>query len=239
MNFRFLAIASALVLSIGCNQQPVPQQEGAPVASTSPAAGGAAPLPGSGGGPTMTMETPRSTPPAPVLMPMDVAAGTPIEIRLETPVASDTSKLEDTVRGTVAKAVMVSGMTAIPEGALIKGTVVDAEPSGRVKGRATIGIRFNEVVVANTPYKIQTARITRLAAATKGEDAKKIGIGAGVGTAVGAIVGGKKGAAIGAGVGAGAGTGAVLATPGEEVRIPAGAVLRTTIDEEVRITAPM
>ena len=172
-----------------------------------------------------------------MMMPMDVAAGTPIEITLDTSVASDTSKLEDTVHGKVAKAVAVSGMTAIPEGAAVKGTVVAVEQSGRVKGRATIAIRFNEVVVANTPYKIRTARISRLAEATKGEDAKKIGIAAGVGTAIGAIAVGKKGAAVGAGIGAGAGTGAVMATRGEEVRIPAGTVLKTTIDETVRITA--
>lgn len=245
MRFRFFSIASALVLSLGCNQQPAPQQEAAPGASTSPAAGGAATLSGSGNGQANAAPAGGESPAkAPVrrqltMMPMDVAAGTPIEIRLETPVASDTSKAEDTVRGKVAKAIVVSGMTAIPEGAPVKGTVVAAEESARVKGRASIAIRFNEVVVGNTPYKIQTTRISRLAPATKGEDAKKIGIGAGVGTAIGAIAGGKKGAAIGAGVGAGAGTGAVLATRGEEVQIPAGTVLKTTIDETVRITAPM
>ena len=127
-------------------------------------------------------------------------------------------------------------MVAIPEGAPVTGTVVSAERSGRVKGRALVALRFNEVTVAKTPYKITTARIARQAEATKGEDAKKIGIGAGVGTAIGAIAGGKKGAAIGAGIGGGAGTGAVLATRGDEVTIPAGATLRTTIQETVTIT---
>jgi len=172
-------------------------------------------------------------------MAMDVPAGTPLEITLETAVASDTSKVEDTVRGRVAKAVVVSGMTAIPAGTPVKGSVVAVERSGKVKGRASIALRFNEITVGKTPYRIQTTRIVREAEATKGEDAKKIGIGAGVGTAIGAIAGGKKGAAIGAGVGGGAGTAAVMATRGEEVRIPAGATLRTKIDEGVRVTAPM
>ena len=127
------------------------------------------------------------------------------------------------------------GWTVIPEGATVTGAVVSAERSGKVKGRASIALRFNEVTVMNTPYRISTARIAREAEATKGEDAKKIGIGAGVGTAIGAIAGGKKGAAIGAGIGGGAGTGAVLATRGKEVTIPAGATLRTEITETVRI----
>jgi hypothetical protein len=174
-----------------------------------------------------------------MLMPMDVPSGTALELKLETPVASDTSKVEDTVRATVAKPVVVAGMTVIPVGAPVTGTVTAVERSGRVKGRASVSIRFNRVVVAATPYNIRTATYVRQAEATKGEDAKKIAIGTGAGAAIGAIAGGKKGAAIGAGVGGGAGTGAVLATRGEEVQIPAGATVRTTIQETVRITAPM
>ena len=174
-----------------------------------------------------------------MMMAMDVPAGTDLILILETPVSSDTSKPEQAVRARVAKPVMIDGMIAIPEGAPVSGVVVAAEQSGRVKGRASVAIRFNRVTVASTPYTINTARISRLAPATKGEDATKIGVGAGVGAAIGAIAGGKKGAAIGAGVGGGAGTGAVLATRGQEVEIPAGATVQTTIQEAVKITAPM
>ena len=172
-------------------------------------------------------------------MPMDVPSGTDLVLTLETAVSSETSKPDQPVRAKVAKPVVVAGMEVIPAGATVTGAVVSAERSGRVKGRASVALRFNEVIVMNTPYRITTERISRLADATKGEDATKIGIATGVGTAIGAIAGGKKGAAIGAGVGGGAGTGAVLATRGEEVTIPAGATLRTTITETVRIVMPM
>jgi hypothetical protein len=246
-----VAIAAALVVATACNQpasQPGTTADANAPAGAAPAAGsaaapGGAPSGSAGSGSVASTASPSrekaAEKSAPTMMAMDIAAGTPLEITLDTPVSSESSNAEDTVRGKVAKAVVVSGMTVIPAGALVKGTVVSAERAGRVKGRASVALRFNEVVVASTPYKIQTTRIVREAEATKGEDAKKIGIGAGVGTAIGAIAGGKKGAAIGAGVGAGAGTGAVLATRGEEVRIPAGATLRTKIDEAVRINAPM
>jgi hypothetical protein len=174
-----------------------------------------------------------------MMMPMDVPSGTDLVLTLDTALSSATAKVEQPVRAHVAKSVVISGMTVIAEGAEVSGNVVAVERSARVKGRALIAVRFNEVTVAGTKYRINTARITRQAEATKGEDATKIGIGAGVGTAIGAIAGGKKGAAIGAGVGAGAGTGAVLATRGKEVVIPAGATVSTTIQETVRITAPM
>ena len=215
---KLLAIGVVFVVGVGCNQPPAPPaatpDSNAP-ATTVPSTGSSA-APGAGAGATSgataapsaanpVREQATSKPSAPTMMAMDVAAGTPLEITLETAVASDTAKVEDAVRGRVTKAVVVSGMTAIPAGAPVKGTVVAVERAGKVKGRASIALRFNEVMVANTPYRIQTTRIVRQAAATKGEDAKKIGIGAGIGTAIGAIAGGKKGAAIGAGVGGGAG----------------------------------
>ena len=82
-------------------------------------------------------------------------------------------------------------------------------------------------------YDLQAEPLSRLAEATKGEDATKIGIGAGAGAAIGGIVGGKKGAAQGAVVGGGVGTGVVLATKGREVRLGPGA------DVTTRLTAPL
>jgi hypothetical protein len=237
-DIRCAALPLMLMFAIACGSptdQPAPAG-GAPATET--------PAPGAAGTPASTPRAemrgaPAAKEPVITTMPMDVPSGTDLVLTLETAVSSETSKPDQPVRARVAKPVIVSGMTAIPEGSIVTGAVVSAVRSGRVKGRASVALRFNEVIVSSTPHRITTARISRLAEATKGEDATKIGIATGVGTAIGAIAGGKKGAAIGAGVGGGAGTGAVLATRGEEVTIPAGATLRTTITETVRITAPM
>jgi hypothetical protein len=241
IELRLSALASVLLIGIACGSptdQPAPA--GGVPAADAPAAGAPASTPGA----EMRGEGNAAAPakekePIITTMPMDVVSGTELVLTLETPVSSETAKSDQPVRARVAKPVIVSGMTAIPEGSVVTGAVVSAERAGRVKGRASVVLRFNEVIVSNQPHRITTARISRLAEATKGEDATKIGIAAGVGTAIGAIAGGKKGAAIGAGVGGGAGTGAVLATRGKEVTIPAGATLRTTITETVRVTAPM
>ena len=237
-----------------CNQapqQPPTTQDTAPAAtvpSTGSAASGAAAPGSASGAPAATSaanpvgeQAKPAAPEAPkvTMMEMEVPAGTPLNIVMDTAVSSATSHAEDTVKGHVAKAVSVGGMTTIPAGASVSGTVVSATPSGKVKGRASLAVRFNRVIVADTPYTIRTARIVREAEATKGEDAKKVGIGAGAGAVIGAIAGGKKGAAIGGAVGAGAGSGVVLATKGEEVSIGAGTTVRTTIEEPVKINAPM
>jgi len=251
MNIKLLLLIAAFGVAAACNQAPAgaPTTQDAAPAATAPATGsGDAPsgaaAPGSAPGASAAVSSAnpvgdQAKPAAPAMMEMEVPAGTPLAIVLDTSVSSATSHVEDTVKGHVANAVDVGGMTTIPKGSQVSGTVVEAEPSGKVKGRALIALRFNRVIVANTPYTIRTARIVREAEATKGEDAKKVGIGAGAGAVIGAIAGGKKGAAIGGAVGAGAGSGVVLATKGKEVSLGSGVTVRTTIEEPVKINAPM
>ena len=168
-----------------------------------------------------------------------VPAGTALALELQTGVASDKSRAEDAVRAKLTQPVVIDGTTVLPAGAIVNGSVLEAKQSGRVSGRASVSFRFDRLRSGDDTYDIHTARIAREAAATKGEDAKKIGIGAGAGAVVGAIAGGKKGLAIGSVVGAGAGTGVVLATRGEEVRLGPGAKVKTTFVEPITIAVPL
>ena len=150
--------------------------------------------------------------------------------------ASNNSKVEDPVRGTLARPIVVSGTTAVPSGAELSGSVMDVNQSGRVKGKASIAFRFDRFVVRGETYRIQTARVTREAEQNKGDDLKKGGIGAGLGAIVGGVVGGGKGAAIGAVAG---GTGGVLATKGDEVELAPGTVVNVLLQQSVTVTVPI
>ena len=165
-----------------------------------------------------------------------IPAETPLSIILESALASDTSHVEDPVEGRLASAVVVSRTRVLPAGARVMGSVINATRSGRVKGRASLAIRFDRVVVHGEPYQIQTARITRVAGSSTSSDVKKGGIGAGVGAVVGGIAGGAKGAVVGGVLG---GTGTVLATRGKEVELPAGTTVSTRLTSslEVRVAA--
>jgi hypothetical protein len=162
-----------------------------------------------------------------------IPAGTTLRLRLQSAVGSDTSKVEDTVRAELRTPLAVNGQAVLPAGAEVVGNVIDVEESGRVKGRARVAYRFNSLRAEGDRYDIKTSSITHVAPATKGDDAKKIGIGAGAGAAVGALLGGGSGAAKGAAIGGGAGTGLVLATKGKEVHLGPGAAVTT------RLTAPL
>jgi len=160
-------------------------------------------------------------------------AGTTLRLRLQSAVASDSSRVEDTVRAELSQAVSADGATVLPAGTQVAGNVTDVERSGRVKGRARLAYRFNSLTHDGERYDIATAPLSHQAEATKGEDATKIAVGAGAGAAIGALLGGGDGAAKGAAIGGAGGTGVVLATRGEEVRLGSGATVTT------RLTAPL
>jgi hypothetical protein len=169
-----------------------------------------------------------------------IPAGTTLTMALTAGVSSKASSVEDPVSATLRRAIVVDGLTVVPSGSVVSGHVIEAERSGRVKGRARIGVRFTSLRADDTRYDIRTASIAREAPGTKKKDAVKVGVGAGAGAVIGAIAGGKKGAAIGSAVGAGGGTGVVLATRGEEVALGRGAVVTTRLTEPltVRVRVP-
>jgi hypothetical protein len=174
-------------------------------------------------------------PQAPRFREVTVPSGTTLRLTLQSAVASDSSRIEDAVRAELREPIEVDGRTALPAGTELTGEVTSVERSGRVKGLASVAYRFDALRHDGETYEIRTAVLSHEANATKGEDAKKIGIGAGIGAAIGGIVGGGDGAAKGAAIGGGAGTGAVLATRGKEVRLGPGAQVTTRLTEPLTL----
>jgi hypothetical protein len=236
-------VVLALLFGVACNSGPAQQTPavtgttglGEPAASGPPPDQAAATQPASPAAAIPAVAIPA----ADRFKEVTIPAGTRLSLTLENALSSDNSKPEDPVRARLSQAIVVDGTTIVPAGAEVSGTVLEARQSGKVKGRASLAFRFNQLRSAGRTHDIRTARISRAARATKGNDAKKIGIGAGAGAVIGAIAGGKKGAAIGTAVGGGAGTGAVLATSGQEVQLGPGAAITTTLEAPVKILVPL
>lgn len=164
-----------------------------------------------------------------------VPAGTVLPVKLTTGVGSDTSHVEDQVRGTLRRAITIGGVEVIPAGTAVLGHVTTAQRPGKVKGRGAIGFRFNQIDLPGEGNRvsISTGTVSRLAPATKKMDAAKIGGGAAGGAIIGGILGGGSGAAKGAVIGGGAGTAVVLSTRGKDVRLGVGTPV------SVKLTAPL
>lgn len=161
-----------------------------------------------------------------------IPAGTSLAVTVLSNLGSETSQVEDIVKGSLAKPIVIDGTTVAPQGADVRGVVSDAKKSGRVKGKASLGIAFDRLTVRGETHQIQTAPVVLEAQDKKSDDVKKGGLGAGLGAVVGGIAGGGSGAAIGA-VAGGAGT--VLATKGREVEVPAGTVVNVLMQSPLTL----
>jgi hypothetical protein len=226
----------AAVWTAGCSPSSAPPE-------SAPASGAAAPAGGTAAAATTAEAKPGAAAPAeapkPTFRAVTIPAGTSLHVKLTDTVASNTSKVEDAVRGQLAQAIVIDDQTVVPAGAGVRGSVFQAVQSGRVKGRASLAIGFDRLTVGDETHDIQTSRYAQTARATKGKDAKKVGIGAAAGAVVGAIAGGKKGAAVGTAVGAGGGAGVVAATRGDEVVLPACTTVVTKLREPLTINVPV
>jgi len=219
-----IAVVAALAMAfVGCNRENT-------LAAASPdSAAAAAAQPGA--------ESARSGSENSESREITVPAGTTLPVILETSVGSDTSRREERIDARLSSAVVVHGVTVVPEGSTVRGVVTDATRSGRVKGRAHVALRFDTLMPRGSDdrYDIRTSAVGRTAASTKKKDAFEIGGGAAGGALIGALIGGKKGAAIGTAAGGGAGTAVVLSTRGKEIHLPRGSALTLRLTEPVTI----
>lgn len=177
---------------------------------------------------------------APGLRAVTIPSGTQLSIELASSIGSASSRVEDPVRAILSRPVLVDGTEALPAGTIVMGHVTSVERPGRVKGRGRIAFRFTSAAPAGSAERIpiRTATVTRLAPATKKEDAAKIGGGAAGGAVIGGILGGGDGAAKGAVVGGAAGTGLVLSTRGRDVTLGPGAALSVRLTEPAAVRIP-
>lgn len=131
------------------------------------------------------------------------------------------------------------------EGAVIEGTVLSVNASGRLSGRADMALNFESIRLRNGrtyPFagvieNLRTADGATIRVDNEGtvednsqtEKAIERGaIGAAVGAIIGAITGGGQGAAIGAVIGAGGGAGTVIVQGRDHLDLPRGTELTIT-----------
>ena len=164
-----------------------------------------------------------------------IPEGTPLNVTLIDALSSKTNKSGDVFLATLAEPMIVHGDTVLARGVKLQGRVLEAEGSGRVKGRAKMSLALTNVLDGQKEYPISTSAYSVEAESTKKRDAGIIGGAAGIGAAIGAIAGGGKGAAEGALIGGAAGTGGVLVTKGKEVEFEPETKLKFTLDKSAAL----
>src|SRR5512146_2604398 len=126
-------------------------------------------LAASTGDPATSGSTTTTAPDATAVRELTIPAGTALPLVLDTPVGSDTSRVEQSVRAHLSRAIVVKGVTALRAGSIVTGIVTDATRSGNVKGRAHLALRFNEISPRgeHERYDIAARPVARVAPGTK------------------------------------------------------------------------
>jgi hypothetical protein len=164
-------------------------------------------------------------PPPPPPPPLVVPAGTSLVVRMGDTINTKTANPGDSFTGVLAHGVAVDGAVAIPSGAGVAGTVVDAKSPGRFKGEGTLSVALTSINVRGVPTTIQSSTYTQTVKGKGKRTAVMAGGGTGAGALIGGLAGGGKGALIGGLIGAGAGTAGAAFTGNKELTIPAESVV--------------
>lgn len=178
-------------------------------------------------------EVPGDTEPVEVTIP----SGATIPVELQTTLHSASSSQGDTFTMTVRRDFQGSGVTVIPEGSVITGSVKRAKQAERPQSGGVLVLEPVALELDGRDLRLNGS-VSAEGKDLEGEgsaesDWKKIAASAGVGGILGGVLEGGKGALAGIVIGGG---GAFLATRGEEVELPVGSALTVELTRPVTIT---
>jgi len=157
--------------------------------------------------------------------PVTIPSGSMLRVRINQGLDSKHTQPGTAFEAVVLNDVVADGYVAIPRGASVQGTVVDAERAGALKGRGELALQLNGVTLAGWNYPL-TSGVWSNVGGDKTARTVNSALGLGVvGAIIGGVAGGGAGAAVGAGVGGAAGVGASAASGGGQAYIPSEAIL--------------
>ncbi len=168
--------------------------------------------------------------------PVTVPEGTDLAIVLDETLSSAQNRSGDKFQASLASSVVVDDKTVIPQNSRVIGHVVEARPSGRLRGVARLDLTLDTLEIDGKSYDIVTADKGRVGKNHNKRNGILIGGGAALGALIGGVATGGVGAAIGAGAGAGAGTAGAAYTGKKDIRVPAETTLTFQLVRPVTIS---
>lgn len=168
--------------------------------------------------------------------PIEIPAGTTLTVTLDQSISTKTNNTGDNFAVSLAEPVTIGGSEVLPAGTKARGTIVQAQAAGRVKGGAVLALTLDSITVSGTKYSIETAEFEETGKGRGTRTAVGGGGGAAFGAIVGALAGGGKGAAIGALAGGGAGTAGAAYTGKRDISLPAETRLHFKLTKPLTIS---
>jgi type IV secretory pathway VirB10-like protein len=190
--------------------------------------------------PARLKSAPRPTPvrTAPPSTVVTVPSGTRLAVTLERSLSSRTSRVGESFRARLTSPVRARGVVAIPSGSEVVGVVTQAGGTRKIGGQQVLGVRFTRLVLPHGPTVPIRASYSAAGRNKAGRDTAIIGGSAAGGAVVGHNVGGGNRdhrTVIGGILGAAIGTAIAAHTPGREVALPRGSVVRVRLARPVSL----
>jgi hypothetical protein len=160
----------------------------------------------------------------------EIPVGQELDVRLQTPLSSDTAQVEDRFEGTTIVDMYEGNQLLVPAGSVLRGVVSSVKRAGRLERKGVLTLSFDQITVDGRDYPIRATVTQAIESSGVRGEAGKIGTAAGVGAIIGGILGGFKGALAGILIGGG---GTIAATEGNDVKLDAGTILRIRFDSPV------
>lgn len=158
----------------------------------------------------------------------EIPVGTEIDVRLQDGLSSGRNQVEDRFVATTVVDLQLGERVVIPAGSELRGIVSGVDKATRTDRKGSLTLAFDRITVNGREREMRgVVTDTIESEGVKGEIAK-IGGAAGAGAIIGGIIGGVKGAIAGILIGGG---GMVAATPGKDVEIEPGTILRVRLDQ--------
>jgi len=165
-----------------------------------------------------------------------VPSGSSVRVRINQGMNSKNTAPGTTFDGVVLSDVVAGGSIAIPRGASITGTVVDAHTAGQLGGKGELKLQLTNVSFGGKTYPLVTDFWWHQGVDKTGNTVgTTVGL-ASVGALIGAVAGGGVGAAVGAGVGGVAGLGVSSASGRGEAGIPPEAIVTFHLTQPADVT---
>lgn len=168
-----------------------------------------------------------------------VASGTPMYVIMMQTIDTHHTEIGTPFSGILVKDIVLeNGAIAIPRGAQVLGTVVDARGPGHIKGRPQLALQLTGLNVANTHYQLSSYVWARGGPGKGGQSAANIGGGAAMGAIVGGAFGRGPGALLGGLLGGLGGAGISSLSSGPRVIIPSESVLTFYLNAPLTVSEP-
>jgi hypothetical protein len=148
---------------------------------------------------------------------VSVLVGTPVTVRLETPVSSAAAKTGEIFDAVLDEPLLADGLTVVPRGATVRGKVTIARHSGRLRHPGELGLTLVSMSVRGQDVPLETSHIYAKGRSHKKRNLAFIGGGTGAGALIGGIATGGTGVLIGSLIGGGGGTAAAYGTGKKDV----------------------